>query len=47
MVPAEAYSPVGHRGGMPPVEAIQINLVTLGSNTVTPIGLKRSIPSRR
>lgn len=37
MVPAEAYAPAGHRGGMASVEAIQIYLATLGSDTVIPM----------
>lgn len=42
LVPAEAYAPAGHRGGMPAVEAIQIYLATLGSDTVIPMQVLRS-----
>jgi len=42
MVPAEACMPAAHRGGMPSVEAIQIFLVTLGSDNVIPMRVLNS-----
>ncbi|XP_024396247.1 phosphatidylinositol 4-kinase gamma 4 [Physcomitrium patens] len=42
MSPAEAFLPALHRGAMPSVEAIQIYLATLGSETTTPMQVFRS-----